>query len=118
MLFSAQAASPPDPIEDALRLFATVYGIVEQNYADPIDPEHQLYKGAIPGMLRRLDPYSVFFDAEQFRILQQHQQSKSEGFGTIVTVMPTVSRDGDKRTLRIPLEAGYDGEVFELTGAP
>jgi hypothetical protein len=38
--------------------------------------------------------------------------------GTIVTVMPVVARDGDKRTLRIPLEAGYDGEVFELTGAP
>jgi 8-oxo-dGTP pyrophosphatase MutT (NUDIX family) len=38
--------------------------------------------------------------------------------GTIVTVMPIVARDGDKRTLRIPLEAGYDGEVFELTGAP
>ena len=37
---------------------------------------------------------------------------------TIVTVMPTVERDGDKRTLRIPLEAGYDGELFELTGAP
>jgi 8-oxo-dGTP pyrophosphatase MutT (NUDIX family) len=37
---------------------------------------------------------------------------------TIVSVMPIVSRDGDKRTLRIPVEAGYDGTVFELTGAP
>lgn len=37
---------------------------------------------------------------------------------TIVTVMPVVSRDGDRRTLRIPAEAGYDGEVFELTGVP
>ena len=37
---------------------------------------------------------------------------------TIVSVTPIVSRDGDKRTLTIPLEAGYDGEVFELTGAP
>jgi hypothetical protein len=32
--------------------------------------------------------------------------------------MPVVSRDGDKRTLRIPAEAGYDGEVFEMTGVP
>jgi 8-oxo-dGTP pyrophosphatase MutT (NUDIX family) len=37
---------------------------------------------------------------------------------TIVTVQPVVTRDGDKRQLRIPREAGYDGEVFELTGAP
>ncbi|CAN5224373.1 NUDIX hydrolase [soil metagenome] len=36
----------------------------------------------------------------------------------VVTVMPVVTRDGDKRSLRIPPEAGYDGEVFELIGAP
>jgi 8-oxo-dGTP pyrophosphatase MutT (NUDIX family) len=32
----------------------------------------------------------------------------------IVTVMPVMTKDGDKRRLRIPAEAGYDGEVFEL----
>lgn len=37
---------------------------------------------------------------------------------TVVSVMPVVTRDGDKRQLRIPLEAGYDGEVFEMTGVP
>ncbi len=83
-----QGASPPDAIEESLRKFATVYGILEENYADPLVPENQVYRGAIPGMLRRLDPYSVFFDAEQYRMLQRHQQSKSEGFGTIVSVMP------------------------------
>lgn len=88
LLVAAKAPSRPDAIEDSLRLFATVYGVIEENYADPVVPENQIYRGAIPGLLRRLDPYSVFFDAEQFRILQQHQQSKSEGFGTIVTVMP------------------------------
>jgi 8-oxo-dGTP pyrophosphatase MutT (NUDIX family) len=32
----------------------------------------------------------------------------------IVTVMPVMTKDGDKRRLQIPAEAGYDGEVFEL----
>jgi 8-oxo-dGTP pyrophosphatase MutT (NUDIX family) len=32
----------------------------------------------------------------------------------IVTVMPVMIKDGDKRQLRIPAEAGYDGELFEL----
>jgi 8-oxo-dGTP pyrophosphatase MutT (NUDIX family) len=36
----------------------------------------------------------------------------------VVSVMPIVTRDGDKRQLRIPIEAGYDGEVFEMTGVP
>lgn len=88
VLLLPQAASQPDPIEDSLRKFTAVYSVVEEQYADPIDPQKQMYQGAIPGMLRRLDPYSVFFDAEQFLTLQQHQEAKSEGFGTIVTVMP------------------------------
>src|SRR5438552_5505454 len=32
----------------------------------------------------------------------------------IVTVMPVMIKDGDKRRLRIPAEAGYDGELFEV----
>ncbi|MGP9811194.1 NUDIX hydrolase [Rhodopseudomonas sp. NSM] len=35
----------------------------------------------------------------------------------VVSVMPIMGRDGDKRTLRIPAEAGYDGDVFEFTGS-
>lgn len=75
-------------LEEAVRRFAAAYSIIEQNHADAVVPEQQFYQGAIPGMLRTLDPYSMFFDAEQFRVLQQHQQSRSEGFGTIVTVTP------------------------------
>lgn len=81
----------PVKVEDAeasLKKLTTVYSILEQEYADPISPEKQIFQGAIPGMLQRLDPYSVFFDADQFHTLQQHQEAKSEGFGTIVTVMP------------------------------
>ena len=37
---------------------------------------------------------------------------------TVVTVLPTISKDGDRRMLRIPAEAGYDGELFESPGAP
>ena len=34
----------------------------------------------------------------------------------IVTVMPILTKVGDKRQLRIPADAGYDGEVFEVSG--
>jgi hypothetical protein len=36
---------------------------------------------------------------------------------SIVTVMPVVTKLNGGRQLRIPLEAGYDGELFEV-GAP
>jgi hypothetical protein len=32
----------------------------------------------------------------------------------IVTVMPVMTKLNGGRQLRIPLEAGYDGEVFEV----
>src|SRR6202011_5893298 len=32
----------------------------------------------------------------------------------IVTVMPVMTKDGDKRQLRIPANAGYDGELMEV----
>jgi hypothetical protein len=32
----------------------------------------------------------------------------------IVTVMPIMTKLNGGRQLRIPLEAGYDGEVFEV----
>ena len=32
----------------------------------------------------------------------------------VVTVTPVMTRTGGGRQLRIPLEAGYDGEVFEV----
>jgi 8-oxo-dGTP pyrophosphatase MutT (NUDIX family) len=35
----------------------------------------------------------------------------------VVTVMPVMSKDGDKRFLRIPADAGYDGELFEFSGS-
>lgn len=36
----------------------------------------------------------------------------------IVTVMPVMTSDGDRHQLRIPAAAGYDGELFEVSGRP
>ncbi|MDE2380454.1 MAG: NUDIX hydrolase, partial [Bradyrhizobium sp.] len=36
---------------------------------------------------------------------------------SIVTVMPVLTKTATGRQLRIPREAGYDGEVFEVTAA-
>jgi carboxyl-terminal processing protease len=83
--------APQDHAEEVaaqLRRFAMVYAAVEENYADDLAGTSLVYSAAIPGMLRTLDPYTVFFDPDQFRQLQQQQNSKVEGFGTIVTVMP------------------------------
>jgi carboxyl-terminal processing protease len=43
-----------------------------------------VYQGAIPGMLRVLDPHSNFFDARQFALLREEQRGKYYGVGMVV----------------------------------
>jgi carboxyl-terminal processing protease len=76
-------------IQEAIRNFTQVYAIVEQNYADPVNPDRAIYQGAIPGMLRSLDPHSSFFDARSFSLLREEQRGHYYGVG--MTVAP---RDG------------------------
>ena len=47
-----------------------------------------IYQGAIPGLLRVLDPHSVFFDPGQFDQLQKMQESTQKGFGSVVSLLP------------------------------
>ncbi len=71
-----------------LKKFVGVFNVMNQDGADPVPPEIALYQGAIPGMLRTLDPHSIFFDPGQYEQLKQMQKSESKGFGTIVNVLP------------------------------
>lgn len=82
-------ASAQDPaLEDSVKKLIDVLTTVQQNAADPVTPDQTIYGGAIPGMLRRLDPHSVFFDPQQFEQLKQMERSESKGFGSIVSVLP------------------------------
>ena len=54
-------ASSADELKDAVSQFTSVLADVQQNYAVPVDTDKALYEGAIPGMLRVLDPHSVSY---------------------------------------------------------
>lgn len=68
-------------IRESLRQFSDVYDVVEQNYAEPVNPDKAIYNGAIPGMLRVLDPHSNFFDPKQYSLLREEQRGKYYGVG-------------------------------------
>ena len=61
---------------------------MEANGADPITSEQAVYAGAIPGLLKSLDPHSVFFDRGQFDQLRKMESSTQKGFGTVVSLVP------------------------------
>lgn len=81
-------AEEPNDLEQAVRKFAEVYGLVEANAAQPIDPNAAVYEGALPAMMRGLDPHSAFLSPDQMEQLRQMERSTSKGFGTVVSVLP------------------------------
>lgn len=84
----ATAAGTSDA-QESIRSFSRVLAIVQQNYAEPVDADKLIYNGAIPGMLRGLDPHSSFFDQRQFSLLREDQHGKYYGVG-----MQVGPRDG------------------------
>ena len=85
---SAFAADPTPDDARAMKRFVDALVIMQDNSADPVDIDQAFYGGAVPGLLRHLDPHSSFFDPGQFEQLNQMQRSTSKGFGTVVSVLP------------------------------
>ncbi len=94
----APVASAPDKRADArasLKQFSDVFGLIEKDYADPVNPNLAIYGpsgsnklGAIPAMLRVLDPHSNFFDPKRFAQLEEEMQGKYYGVGMQIGPMP------------------------------
>ncbi|MGE5724818.1 MAG: S41 family peptidase [Acidobacteriota bacterium] len=84
-LFGQKVSSTPatgdSDVQDNLREFSQVYSVVEQNYAEQVNPDKAIYNGAIPGMLRVLDPHSNFFDPKAYGLLREEQRGKYYGVG-------------------------------------
>jgi carboxyl-terminal processing protease len=81
----ASAATSEDDIKASLKAFAKVYNVVEDNFADPVTADKAIYRGAIPGMLRTLDPHSSFLDPRDFQILKEDQKGHYFGVGMTVS---------------------------------
>src|SRR5580693_9240618 len=73
-------------LQDSVRSFTHVLSIVQKDYAIPVDTDHAIYSGAIPGMLRVLDPHSSFFDPRAYANLREDQRGRYYGVG--MTIVP------------------------------
>jgi carboxyl-terminal processing protease len=89
-------ASSLDDTQTSIRTFTQVLDVVQANYADPVDVDKLVYEGAIPGMLRVLDPHSNFFDARQWALNTEERRGKYYGVG--MTVIPR----GDRTVVMSP----------------
>ena len=78
---STSSSSSDSDVRDSMRTFSDVYRVVQENYAEPVNPDKAIYNGAIPGMLRVLDPHSNFFDPKAYAALREEQRGKYYGVG-------------------------------------
>jgi carboxyl-terminal processing protease len=88
LLCAALALPAQDDLAARMKSIIQAYSILEQNAADPVSSEQAFYQGAIPGLLRTLDPHSVFFDPGQFDQLKKMEASTQKGFGSVVSLLP------------------------------
>jgi len=82
-------------VAENLNAFAKVFTLVEQNYADPVNPDHAIFGpennntlGAIPSMLHTLDPHSNFFDAATYARLRETEEGQYYGVGMKILSVP------------------------------
>jgi carboxyl-terminal processing protease len=84
----ASAATESEDLDLDVRNFSKVLSLVEANFADKVSADKTVYKGAIPGMLRTLDPHSNFFDAREYRLMREEQKGHYYGVGMQVGQRP------------------------------
>ena len=85
---TAPLGDPAKEIAPSLKKFIDILSTVQAESSDQPPLDKLIYEGAIPSMLRQLDPHTQFFDPVQFQQLQQMEQSEQKGFGSVVSVLP------------------------------
>lgn len=84
--------APDEDLKASLESFTKVYDALQQNYADKVSADKAIYRGAIPGMLRTLDPHSNFFDPKEFAGLREEQHGKYFGVGMKIGPQPRTGK--------------------------
>ncbi len=101
----AQSSEDESQLRDSLKSFTNVYALVEENYAEPIQGDKAdtaIYDGAIPGMLRVLDPHSNFYDPKAYAKMREEQHGRYYGVG--MTIQQQFG--GGKVYVVFPMEGG------------
>lgn len=102
-----------------LRIFAEVFGRVQQDYVEPVT-DRELLDHAIRGMLEGLDPHSAYLDEEHFKALQEGTSGEFGGLGIEVGVedgfIKVISPIDDTPAQKAGIQAG--DLIIRLDGKP
>ena len=77
----AASGTEDQQIQESIRKFSSVLATVQDHYASDLEAEDMMFQGAIPRMLRSLDPHSSFFSPDAFKQLREDQKGHYAGVG-------------------------------------
>lgn len=72
-----------------LKLFTEVLDLVEKNYVEEVDSK-ALIQGAVNGMLKSLDPHSLFLTQEMYKELKVDTEGRFGGVGIEISLVKDV----------------------------
>jgi len=72
-----------------IKTFNEVFDMVKKNYVDEVEAQ-SLIQGAINGMIKTLDPHSVFMTADMYKELEVETQGRFGGIGIEITLLKDV----------------------------
>ena len=115
----ARAISATDDLRGNLELFEDVLYRVQNNYVDVPDNQ-KLIQGAIDGMLKTLDPHSIYLPEKRAQAMDEQFHGEYSGIGVefeiqenkIVVVAPLEGTPA----FRLGIRAG--DKIFEIDGKP
>ncbi len=81
----ARSAEDRQSLDRYLDLFVDVVALIRSDYVDDVSLD-KLFSGAMNGMLRSLDPYSQFLDADAYNELKVDTQGEFGGLGLEISV--------------------------------
>jgi len=76
----ARGLQATDDLRSQLDLFSQVLFLVQNNYVDVPD-NHQLIRGAIDGMLKTLDPHTVYVPEQRAQRMDEDFRGEYSGIG-------------------------------------
>ena len=96
-------------VDESLTIFSDVFRQLDMNYVDTLNYE-QLTETAINAMLRKVDPYTVYFPKKKDDDLRMMTQGKYGGIGALIQQREV---NGERQTF---IANPYEGKPAQRNG--
>lgn len=102
------SAIPSNAYEN-IRMFTDAISIVQNNYAEEVDPKNLIH-GAVKGMIQGLDPHSSFMAPDEFKEMQVETKGTFGGIGIEIgmkdNMLTVISPIEDTPAFKAGIKAG------------